>query len=211
TQSQHPTGRLTLANGFLYGTVSDFFVKSRLSRGTLIRLKPDGSEYETVYRFQGKVDSGYPYDELLFDGDRFLYGTAFGLPGDTQDTGSIYRLDAIASQLDILHEFANPRAEGSKPNGSLVFGTDGKLYGTTHGDNADKGTNFGTLFSMQPDGLGFEVLHRFEGGKSGDTPMRTPTIANTTLYGTTAFGGGTQRDDASVPSGYGLIYALQLG
>ncbi|MEM6445393.1 MAG: choice-of-anchor tandem repeat GloVer-containing protein [Cyanobacteria bacterium P01_D01_bin.123] len=208
TQSQHPTGRLTFANDYLYGTASDFFVDNRLNRGSLFRLRLDGSEYKTLYRFQGKADSGYPYDELLFDGDRYLYGTAYGDPGQPQDSGSIYRFDTTTqNEFEVLHELGNTQTEGSKPNGSLALAPNGKLYGTTHGTNALRGDSFGSLFSMQPDGSEFEVLHRFDGGKNGDTPMRTPAISDGILYGTTAFGGGTQTNDPNTPSGYGLIYA----
>ncbi|MEO0854657.1 MAG: choice-of-anchor tandem repeat GloVer-containing protein [Cyanobacteria bacterium J06648_11] len=100
--------------------------------------------------------------------------------------------------------------EGSKPNGSFAIASNGKLYGTTHGNKTQGGTHVGTLFSMQPDGSDFEVLHRFKGGDVGDTPMRTPTLAGDTLYGATAFGGGAEQDTPNVPPGYGLIYAFTV-
>lgn len=210
TQSRHPTGRLLAIDGYLYGTASDFFAKGRFNRGSIFRVRPDGTEYETLYRFQGKADSGYPYDELAFDGDRFLYGTAYGIPDDPGDSGSLYRFDIPSAQLEVLHSFERPQVEGSKPNGSVAIAPDGRLYAATHGSNALGGQDSGTLFTMQPDGSEFEVLHRFTGGDAGDTPMRSPILANDILYGVTAFGGGTQQDKPNFPPGYGLIYAFAL-
>ncbi len=74
------------------------------------------------------------------------------------------------------------------------------LYGTTHGDDAWGGSEFGILYQMNLDGTGFTQLYEFKGGAAGATPMRTPLLIGGKLYGMTAYGGSEN---------YGLIYNFQ--
>ncbi len=61
------------------------------------------------------------------------------------------------------------------------------LYGTTEDGG---GANFGTVFSINTDGSGINVLHSFAGGTSdGSNPHAGLTLVGSTLYGTTSFGG----------------------
>ncbi|MFC1668524.1 choice-of-anchor tandem repeat GloVer-containing protein, partial [Chlamydiota bacterium] len=62
----------------------------------------------------------------------------------------------------------------------------GKLYGFTDmgGDN-----DLGVIFSINPDGSGFQLLHEFN-EDNGEEPFGTLTVYNDKLYGMTS-GGGT--------------------
>jgi uncharacterized delta-60 repeat protein len=196
-----PLGSLTVANdGYLYGLT---WLGGRNNMGTLFRLKPDGSAFETMYHFEGGALGKYPYDTLAFDGDHTLYGTTLGTYGvDNSDLGVIFKYDIVSRSYSVLHNFAGGSGDSGKPNGSVVLSTDGTtLYGTTHGDDAWGGGEHGIIYKMNLDGSGFQQLYEFSGGAAGATPMHTPLLVNGALYGMTAYGGAEN---------YGLIYRFQV-
>jgi len=192
-----PLGTLTAANdGYLYGLT---WLGGQNNMGTLFRIKPDGSAFETMYHFAGGSQGKYPYDNLAFDGNHTLYGTTLGEYGNNlSDLGTIFKYDFVSKTYSVLHKFMGGANDSGKPNGSVTLSSDGiTLYGTTHGDDAWGGTEFGILYQMNIDGTGFNQLYEFKGGSSGATPMRTPLFIDGSLYGMTAYGGAEN---------YGLIY-----
>jgi len=196
-----PLGTLTFANdGFLYGAT---WLGGKNNLGTLFRIKPDGSAFETLYNFAGGAQGKYPYDTLTFDGNHTLYGTTLGEYGlNLSDLGAVFKYDITGKSYSVLHKFAGGINDGGKPNGSVVLSSDGvTLYGSTYGDDAWGGKEFGILYQMNIDGTGFQQLYEFKGGATGATPMRTPLLINGALYGMTAYGGAEN---------YGLIYRFQV-
>ena len=171
--------------------------------GTLFRIRPDGSAFETLYHFAGGTQGKYPYDTLVFDGNHTLYGTTLGEYGvNLSDLGTVFKYDITSKTYSVLHKFAGGANDSGKPNGSVVLSSDGvTLYGTTHGDDAWGGSEFGILYQMNIDGTGFTQLYEFKGGAAGATPMRTPLLIDGKLYGMTAYGGSEN---------YGLIYHYQV-
>jgi uncharacterized delta-60 repeat protein len=196
-----PLGTLTAANdGYLYGAT---WLGGKNNMGTLFRIKPDGSAFETLYNFAGGAQGKYPYDTLAFDGNHTLYGTTLGEYGlNLSDLGTVFKYDIASKAYSVLHKFAGGANDGGKPNGSVVLSSDGvTLYGSTHGDDAWGGKEFGILYQMNLDGTGFKQLYEFKGGAAGATPMRTPLLINGALYGMTAYGGAEN---------YGLVYRFQV-
>ncbi|MBI5953696.1 MAG: cadherin domain-containing protein [Chloroflexi bacterium] len=196
-----PLGTLTTANdGYLYGTT---WLGGRNNMGTLFRIKPDGSAFETLHHFDGGSQGKYPYDTLVFDGNHTLYGTTLGEYGvNLSDLGTVFKYDITNRTYSVLHKFAGGENDSGKPNGSVVLSSDGvTLYGTTHGDDAWGGNEYGVLYRMNLDGTGFTQLHEFKGGAIGATPMRTPLLIDGGVYGMTAYGGAEN---------YGLVYRYQL-
>jgi uncharacterized repeat protein (TIGR03803 family) len=196
-----PLGTLTDGgNGFLYGLTWQGGV---LDLGTLFRLKPDGSSFETLHNFAGGKEGKYPYDSPMFDGQHTLYGTTLGAYGaDPSDLGTIFKYDLTNRSYSVLHHFAGGRADSGKPNGSVTLSKDGQLlYGTTHGDDVWGGEEFGILYQINIDSTGFKQLYEFKGKMAGATPMRTPLLIDGMLYGMTAYGGAHN---------YGIIYCYQL-
>jgi uncharacterized repeat protein (TIGR03803 family) len=87
-------------------------------------------------------------------------------------------------------------ANASNPQGGLIQGRDGMLYGTTFvGGNAE----LGTVFRMSTNGGGFAVVHHFS-GPDGQHPWDGLLEASDgALYGTTQLGG---------TSGLGTVFKL---
>ena len=79
------------------------------------------------------------------------------------------------------------------PHGSLTL-SGSTLYGMTQEGGATataKNPGDGTIFQLNTDGTGFEVLHSFSGGKTdGADPEGSLTLSGSTLYGMTEAGGG---------------------
>ncbi len=186
---RHPTGQLTPAGDWLYGTASDFYEDSGGHYGSLFRIHRQEGTFELLHSFTGAEGGGHPYDRLLSGGEDLLYGTTFGEPGIPTSEGCVFVYSISGDTLTVLHDFASSPGTGSKPNGSLLrIGENGPLYGLCHGSN-EPGGEAGTLFRMQADGSDFCVLHRFDSGLSGNTPMRSLAWLDGAFYGVTAFGG----------------------
>src|SRR6266550_336359 len=60
--------------------------------------------------------------------------------------------------LQTLKNFGDADPGGAQSRSPLVVGTNGALYGTTVAGGSN---GFGTVFSVNPDGSGFTVLHHF--------------------------------------------------
>jgi uncharacterized repeat protein (TIGR03803 family) len=185
-----------------------------------------GAQYNAAFNADGIT----PRATLIEGTDGYLYGTAFS--GGTNGTGTIYRVRKDASGFQVLHHFAgfqlaqnilvrNPdgdiiNAEGAYPLARLLFAVDGKLYGTTTQGGAN-GT--GTIFRLNADGTGFEVIKTFDASPaiitdttdpnyglirkngSGAYPQSGLIQSSTTnvLYGTTSTLGA---------NGFGSVYSI---
>ena len=101
---------------------------------------------------------------------------------------------AGAQTFTVLHHC--DQQTGFFPNGNLIQGPDGTLYGTaTQTRLTTGGSGPGTVFKVNPDGTGFAVLHEFafdyERGiaPDGSAPEAIMVLDGRTLYGTTSSGG----------------------
>ena len=189
SDGRFPLGTLALGpDGFLFGLT---WYGGTYDMGTLFRIHPDGSAFETLHHFAGGKTGKCPYDTPVFDGDHTLYGTTLGDYGNNPaDLGTVFKFDLHSRTHSVLHKFAGGAADSGKPNGALVIAPDRRtLFGTTHGDKVWGGTEFGILYQMLVDGSGFKQLYQFSGKTAGDTPMRTPLLLDGSLFGMTAFGG----------------------
>ncbi|NBD38211.1 MAG: alpha/beta hydrolase fold domain-containing protein [Verrucomicrobia bacterium] len=205
---RHPTGQLTVVDGWLYGTTSDLFRHEEGQYGTLFRFHPGKRTFEVLHRFEGGDEGAHPYDHLSHFGDEYLYGTTYGEIFNPTDKGTVFRYHLETGEHEVLHAFDAHPGTGSKPNGGLVEGSEGAfLYGFAHGSNAEGGDE-GTLFRLRKNGRDFEVLHRFTGGLAGNTPMRSPVVMNGYLYGTCVHGGLTTEKNPA--SGGGMIFRYAL-
>jgi uncharacterized repeat protein (TIGR03803 family) len=118
--------------------------------GVIYELSPaaGGGWTQTVlYSFLGGSDGSNPEGALVFDSLGNLYGGTYA--GGTHGQGTIFELSPVSGggwTEKILYNFAGG-TDGANSNGSLTFGPDGSLYGTTvlGGING-----MGTVFQLSP-------------------------------------------------------------
>jgi uncharacterized repeat protein (TIGR03803 family) len=101
----------------------------------------------------------------------------------------------LAAQTDaVLYSFTNG-SDGADPVAGLLL-ANGRLYGTS--SKGGPATD-GTVFSVNPDGTGYRVLHGFAGPPDGAHPLGKLALAGNLLYGTTSGGGSNS---------FGTVFAL---
>jgi uncharacterized repeat protein (TIGR03803 family) len=173
------------------------------SDGTVFSITAGGT-LTTLYDFCSQsncTDGRGPYAGLIQGSDGKLYGTTVEggtgpFPGTGSDCGTLFSI-TTGGVLTTLYNFHG--ADGNRPYGALIQGTDGMFYGTTKQGGDDR--NGGTIFSIASTGA-LTTLHRFlvvdgenpYGGLIQDT--------NGTFYGTTAAGGANLA---------GTVFSLSVG
>ncbi len=153
----------------------------------------------TLHSFAGSPNDGaFAESSPVLGADGALYGTASY--GGANNDGVIYKIDSSGNET-VLHSFTDANGDGSSPETALVVASNGTLFGTTSLGGV---TNEGTVFSIQPDGSGYTVLHSFAGADDGGMPYGALTLgADGRYYGTTnGDGQGTS------PASGGTIYSL---
>ncbi|HEY1882201.1 MAG TPA: choice-of-anchor tandem repeat GloVer-containing protein [Candidatus Cybelea sp.] len=221
----NPTSSLVFgADGALYGsTDDDCQLMGRC--GTVYKLTPSGSGYSAsaLYTFEcgtnapinhrvkgpsekpSRDNSGaecvgaFPSGVIL-DKTGALYGTTFEggqyarryQPGP----GTVFKLTPSGSGYtqSFLHSFTGGK-DGGTPEGGVILGKGGVLYGTTGGGGKAcggvPGCHDGTVFELTPSGSGYaeRIIHQFD-GRNGANPA-AGLISDTTgaLYSTTLDGG----------------------
>lgn len=187
-----PTG-VTLVNGLLYGTTATGGPTVTGQGGTegsgvLYSLSTVVNAFDILHTF--RIPVGFPATTVISDGSA-LYGTT-----TASNPGAIYRANVDGTGFEVLHTFDT--TSGSYPLAPLTL-SGSTLYGTTSGFSA-LGNKDGTIFSMDTDGSGFQVLHTFTGTSQPIAPSALLLIG-TTLYGTTQLGGA---------SGDGMVFRMNV-
>jgi len=136
-------------DGALYGTtgtLGDSAYYATSFPGRVYRVAPDGS-VTTLHQFRG-ADGHAPSGPLTVGTDGTLYGTTRG--GGTYNQGTAFRLTPDGT-FTLLHSFGGIDDGPEQPNGGMLFGSDGDLYGTSTmaGPINPYG---GTVFRMKPTG-----------------------------------------------------------
>ena len=176
-----------------------------LAAGTVYSIRFDGQDYQPLSSL-GPV--GGPTDlfgSLLTLTNGTLAGTSrFG--GSAND-GAIFSLGPSGEDLTVLDSPTNS-STGQEYRAALIQASDGLLYGTTVLGGAKGG---GTAFRMNADGSGYTVLVNFVArlGPNGTNPLE-PLLEGSdgNLYGTTCFGGATNRGVVFRMSKDGSTYAV---
>jgi uncharacterized repeat protein (TIGR03803 family) len=179
----HPYASVFMASdGVLYGTTS--FGGNGTTNGIVYRLNSDGTGYSILHNFLGGTNDGTIPDAAPVEGaDGALYGTVSrGMP---INAGIVYRINRDGSDYSILHSFGGS-GDGELPQGMLVPGTDGMLYGTTYLGGTGSG---GTVFRLRTNGTGYQVLKSFVGPDGYYPGTGLIQGSDGVLYGTALFGG----------------------
>jgi uncharacterized repeat protein (TIGR03803 family) len=181
-----------------------------------LTAQPVQGQTTVIHSFYGP-DGANPDTGLITDGAGNLYGTTSigGHTGGDCGTvgwpyfagcGEVFKLSKYGSTwiLIPIHQFQGG-SDGKEPEGRVIFGPDGSLYGTTAGG----GWGFGTVFNLRPSahaspnalgGWTETVLYRFAGGADGASPEGDLTFDQAgNIYGTTQGGG---------PASAGTVYKL---
>ena len=166
-------------DGFLYGTT--YSGGSNIGLGTVYRLHPDGTGFQTLYIFGGSGDGANPSTSLVAPGDGFLYGTTQHA-GNNGGYGSIFKIKMDGTAFQAIFTFTD-----GHPSSALSILGDGSFCGATD----DGGMNgLGSLYRLHRDGSSFQIVYTFRGVTDGAHPQSSPLIlSDGFLYGTTARGG----------------------
>jgi uncharacterized repeat protein (TIGR03803 family) len=185
----------------------------------------DAAPYKLIHAFRwGANDGAEPnrQSSLAVSGSVF-YGMTFS--GGKYTNGVIFKINTDGSGEKLLHTFDGwsiLNTKGSNTDGAYPVGTPvlsgSKLYGITQqgGNNGSDplgfGWGLGTVFSMNTDGTGFQILHNFGSLNDGNTPVGTLVLHGSTLYGMTEQGGSNNYLEGTVfsiqtdGSGYQILY-----
>lgn len=182
---------------YLYGMTSS---DGANSKGTVFKIKPDGSGFTDLMDFAGASNGSDPWGSFLYDGT-YLYGMT--QTGGTANSGTIFKIKPDGTGYVKLYDF-DGATNGSNPFGSLI--SDGTyLYGTTEAG----GSGYGLIFKIKKDGTGYTVLSSF-GGVTGRNPHGSLYYDGTYLYGMATDGGvnlyGTIFKVKSDGTGFTQIY-----
>ena len=149
----------------------------------------DAQTFTVLHRFddtEGLKDGRYPFGALIWGPGGTLYGTT-DAGGGIVNAGTVFRV-SLSGQESVLYSF-RMAPDGKRPQGALVLGPDGTLYGTT---NEGGWAGFGTVFKLvNVNGTYHEtVVYSFQGGNDGAYPSSSLVLdAAGDLYGTTFYGG----------------------
>jgi uncharacterized repeat protein (TIGR03803 family) len=118
--------------------------------GTVYSLTPSNSGWTLATLYDPPGPGGYsgPWAKLTMDATGNLYGTTQGYPPG-KDYGTVFKLTHTTKgwKETILHRFTGG-SDGEVPYSTLVFGPNGKLYGTAL--LSEIGGGFGTVFEITP-------------------------------------------------------------
>jgi hypothetical protein len=208
---------LILANdGNLYGTYAyggmtiNGVAPNNASGGGIFRVTLSGT-FTGVYNINpfdpntnvnsGKGDGCNPWGPVMQAADGNLYGTASGC--GIWGGGVVYKVKLDGTGFNVVHNFQTD--DGTAPNGGLMQGSDGFLYGLTTANGYIQqiylrggGPLFsvgGTLFKTDATGANFARLYTFaentiNGQGTGVQAFATPTLHTSgVIYGLTEYGG----------------------
>ena len=176
--------------------------------GVLFSMATDGSGFQVLHTFTSAVGYGPSSSPILLGGR--LYGSA--LAGGPGVAGILYSVNTDGSDFQVLHNFVGGASDGKNPYGPLITsGT--KIFGMTL---AGGDSNLGTVFSIDPDGTDFFLIHEFMGGADGRMPNGNGlALSGTTLYGLMAYGGafngGVLFSVETDGTGYQVLHAFNAG
>jgi uncharacterized repeat protein (TIGR03803 family) len=174
--------------------------------GTIFRMTPGGA-VTIMYSFGASANDGVqPEAPLVQASDGNFYGTTVtgganscSLSGATNNCGTAFRMTP-AGQVTVLHSFGQGAnsgtltADGIAPQGPMIQGSDGALYGTTvSGGQGRCGGAFGcgTVYRMSTVGT-ISILYTFALNSTADGYGPSPFLIQArdgNFYGTTGSGG----------------------
>jgi uncharacterized repeat protein (TIGR03803 family) len=200
-----------------------FLALSALLVGLAAPVGNAGTQSMTVlHTFDTFSEGTAATDGLVADKTGALYGVAStgGSRRCYLGCGLVFRLTPPRTasgrwRYTVLHTFQGDDG-GAYPQGRLLLGADGALYGVTSagGTMVACSSGCGTVFRLKPRAQNdwqHETIHRFEGKKDGARPFYSlVTDAAGNLYGTTTYGGSAPKSYKCGPPGQGCGTVFKL-
>ncbi|HEX5151209.1 MAG TPA: choice-of-anchor tandem repeat GloVer-containing protein [Parafilimonas sp.] len=189
------------AQNVLVGLTSNGSIEGK---GSAFSISTNGNNFSVI---KGFTDWGTaPNGSFYKDDDGNFYGMTS--KGGSENAGTIFKMSA-SGQMTMLKQFFYTK-DGAYPDGELVKGPDGYLYGMT----VAGGTNtYGTIFKISVTG-DFSVIKHFNFSTDGAHPHGHLTLASDgNFYGITYSGGSTGAGTIFklTPDGnYSVIHTMAL-
>jgi uncharacterized repeat protein (TIGR03803 family) len=186
------------AGGLIQGSDGNFYGTTEAGGarggGTVFKLTPQGVE-TILYSFTGGSDGAYPFGQLLQGSDGNFYGVTNQGGNETCpdgqaeiSCGTVFKVTPEGIETIL---FSGPDLQS--PNGGLLLGSDGNLYGTTPS----------VVFELTPEGV--ETIYAF--------PLNSPTdgafIISGLLQGNDGNFYGTASEGGE--NGSGIMFQLTPG
>ncbi len=173
-----PSGRLLLSpEGIIYGPSA-----SSGGSGQIYSFNTLSENYSIVKILNGRSEGSSPGGPLVLIGNKLIGNGALA---GVADGGVIYSVDKNTSAFALLRSFG-ANTTGNAPQGTVIRGIDGKLYGMT---NLGGGGGQGVIFSFNPTNSKYSVLKNFDGINGGYPNGSLLQAKDGKLYGVTRTGG----------------------
>jgi uncharacterized repeat protein (TIGR03803 family) len=228
-QGSRPEGGVIAdKSGNLYGTTAYggsgtcILLGGNVGCGVVYELSPPAQEggqwtYTVLYNFRGGKDGQIPHGDLTLDDAGNLYGATLygGGHGSCnapyfQHCGTVFKLSTPKQKggkwtEEVLHSFKSG-TDGANPNGGLLLGCKGVIYGTTFAGGTQNCAyqgyvGCGTAFRLTPPSgnrgdWSEKQLHVFSGKNGGANPAGELVFdAEGSLFGIAQAGGYNNEGD----------------
>ncbi len=162
TKGSNPAGALIQTNtGKMYGMASG---GGSSSLGVLFEYDPISTTFTNRVTLTG-ANGANPYGSLLEESNGKLAGLTSS--GGTAGGGVLFEYDTAAAVLSVINNFDGSSGGGYSPNGSLVLGPNGKLFGTLAFGGP---TGEGAIFEYLPASSSVEIKEWFTAAATGNFP-----------------------------------------
>lgn len=178
-----PVGGLALdSSGNLFGAAQ--FTSGGF--GGVYEVKKGSSVATLVANFTGVNQGGQTPDAgVTFDSSGNLFGTT--AYGGTAGDGILFEIKKGTSTAITITNFTGNN--GSRPEGEVIFDSQGNLFGTTDAGNSSGGT-FGDVYELPKGSSSLRIIANFTGANHGGaSPGNLAFDANGNLLGCTSTGG----------------------
>jgi len=191
---EYPYGNLFQAStGLLFGMTSN---GGNENVGTIFTFNTTSDTLIVLMSFDtlnnANSSGGQPRSTLIQANDGMLYGTARN--NGANGWGTLFQLDPSSFVFTKLYDFTG--IDGFFPNGSLIQGIDGLLYGMTQGFITEP--HDGSIYSFNTVNLTFQTRYGFYILGVGNPFGSLHQASNGTMYGMTYHGVGGVGDSAGV-------------